>query len=86
MTKSDNGAHELGGRPADTMILTFDRVADHLEIGGSCNSLDLMLDMLGRATRALETRYRREQALLFKQDTEEAQRVARLVQQVSTGR
>jgi hypothetical protein len=46
----------------DTIILTYDRGTDHLDIGGTAGSLDLMLDMLGRATRAIEGRWRAERA------------------------
>jgi predicted DNA-binding protein (UPF0278 family) len=47
----------------DTLVLTYDRVHDKLEIGGKCNSMDLMLDMLARAVRTLETQYRAQRAV-----------------------
>jgi hypothetical protein len=47
----------------DQLVLTYDRVHDKLEIGGKCNSIDLMLDMLARAVRTLETKYRADRAV-----------------------
>ncbi len=61
----------------DTLILTYDRATDLLAVDGKCNSLDLMLDMLGRATRVLESRWRREQlALLQEELRQQAQNAA----------
>ncbi len=51
----DHGASE---RVVETLLLTYDRATDHREVDGKCNSLDLMLDMLGRATRVLESKWR----------------------------
>jgi hypothetical protein len=59
----DNGEHGVERREVDTLILTYDRAADHLDIGGHCNSLDLMLDMLARATRVLESTWRQQQLM-----------------------
>lgn len=47
----------------DTVVLTYNRVTDKLEIGGTACSVDIMLDMLYRARRALEFTQRKAQAL-----------------------
>lgn len=57
---SNNG--DVKATAVDTIILTYDRAADHLNVGGKANSLHLMLDMLGRATRVVEDMYRLEKA------------------------
>lgn len=66
MTHSENGSN--GAPPpadelVDTIILTYNRRTDHLDIGGTAASVDLMLDMLYRARRALEFQQRKTQAL-----------------------
>jgi hypothetical protein len=58
-----NGERGVEHQAVDTVILTYNRATDHLEVGGKANSLDLMLDMLGRATRAVEKQKRMEDAL-----------------------
>lgn len=58
----------------DRLVLTYDRARDHLEIGGKCNSLDLMLDMLARATRTLEAQLRAENAIKLQQQMREIAR------------
>jgi hypothetical protein len=62
-----NGERGVEHVPLDTLVLTYDRVHDHLDVGGACNSLDLMLDMLGRATRVLEYKQRAEKAIELQQ-------------------
>lgn len=52
-----------GGELVDTLILTYNRATDRLDIGGNTSSLDLSLDMLGRARRAIEFQMRKAQAL-----------------------
>lgn len=47
----------------DTIILTYNRRTDKMDIGGTAASVDLMLDMIGRARRALEFTQRKAQAL-----------------------
>lgn len=57
-----NGA---GGEASklDTILLTYNRATDHLDIDAKTNSIDLAIDMLGRARRALEFEARKAQAL-----------------------
>ena len=62
----------------DTVILTYNRVTDKLEIGGSACSVDIMLDMLGRARRALEFTQRKAQALEIQQAAIRAAEDARI--------
>ena len=57
-TNGDGAARDV---KLDTLVLTYNRATDHLDIGGHFNSVDLGLDMLARATRALEARWRMEQ-------------------------
>lgn len=59
----DNGVERKQVELIDTVVLTYNRLTDHLDIGGTAASLDLMLDMLGRARRALEFQLRKAQAL-----------------------
>jgi predicted DNA-binding protein (UPF0278 family) len=56
----------------DTLVLTYDRTRDHLDVGGKCNSLDLMLDMLARATRTIEAQLRAQNALALQQQMRRA--------------
>jgi predicted DNA-binding protein (UPF0278 family) len=71
MEGNGNGNGET--RPAlDTVILTYDRVRDHLEVGGACNSIDLMLDMLARATRVTEQRWKLQAMEQFRAQAAEA--------------
>lgn len=62
-TNGSNGAPPQGDELVDTIVLTYNRRTDHLDIGGTAASLDLMLDMLGRARRAIEFQQRKAQAL-----------------------
>ena len=73
----DRAAGTNGGAAArdvklDTLILTYDRGRDHLEIGGYVNSTDLMLDILARATRQVEARWRMEQIRAVQQAAADA--------------
>jgi hypothetical protein len=70
-TRKDNGAES---RSVDTVILTYDRGRDLLDIGGRAASIDLMLDMLGRATRTLEAKLRVQNALQLQQEMAEQAR------------
>jgi hypothetical protein len=70
--KNGNGEHGVTHTPLDTLVLTYDRARDMLEIGGKCNSLDLMLDMLGRATRVLEGKLRAENAIALQNQLRQA--------------
>jgi tRNA G37 N-methylase TrmD len=61
--QNDNEARWHALETVDTLELRYDRVADHLAIGGKFNSLDIALDMLARATRSLEAQQRKVHAL-----------------------
>lgn len=62
-TNGSNGAPRQSDELVDTVILTYNRRTDKLGIGGTAVSVDLMLDMLYRARRALEFTQRKAQAL-----------------------
>lgn len=78
-TRKDGG---VDAGAVDTLILTYDRATDHLDIGGHCNSLDLMLDMLGRAKRSLESTWRAQRALELQQQLAEQARAAAIAASV----
>lgn len=67
MSENGNGGGAARDVKLDTLVLAYDRAADHLDIGGQFNSIDLALDMLARATRALEARWRMQQIQLAQQ-------------------
>ena len=71
-TAKDNGESGVEHIPVDTLVLTYDRARDHLEIGGKCQSLDLMLDMLARATRTLDGQLRAQRAIELQQQLRQA--------------
>ena len=83
-TAKDNGESGVEHIPVDTLVLTYDRARDHLEIGGKCQSLDLMLDMLARATRTLEGQLRAQRAIELQQQLRQAA-VTRRSQNPSVG-
>lgn len=78
----DNGVSRTA---LDTIVLTYDRTSDRLEIGGHCNSLDLMLDMLARATRTLENKWRAERVMELRQQLADASRTASIFDKVRGG-
>lgn len=84
---SDNGNGERGveHQVVDTLVLTYDRAADHMDIGGKCNSLDLMLDMLSRATRVLEARWRAEQVQAMLQQRASAAATQQILEDIRKG-
>ena len=82
---TENG-HGVDSRSIDTLILTYDRATDRLEIGGHANSLDLMLDMLSRATRVLESKWRTERAIEMQRALQQAARDAAIAAQIRGGR
>jgi hypothetical protein len=79
----DNGGDGEQRREVDTIILTYDRATDHLDIGGHCNSVDLMLDMLGRATRVLELKWRQAEMQRFAAEMRQAAADQALFQRVA---
>jgi hypothetical protein len=88
MDNGKNSKGESGVTPTalDTLVLTYNRATDHLEIGGACYSLDLMLDMLGRATRVLEARQRIENAKAMQAELAQAARDAAIAEQIRNRR
>lgn len=70
----------------DVLILTFNRETDHLEIGGECNSLLLMLDILGRAQRCLQQKWETEERMKTLVHFQDAARTAALVGKFNGGR
>lgn len=85
----NNLTRERNGGPTtsvDTLVLTYDRARDQLEIGGHCNSLDLMLDILARAQRVLEAKWRAQQVAAMLQERAEAERTAALLQSIRGGK
>ena len=81
-----NGESGVEHRVVDTLILTYDRATDVLEIGGKCNSLDLMLGMLARATRVLEHRWRAERINELRQQIADQARTQAILDKVKGGR
>lgn len=91
MTSSDdsgagNGASHGETFVLDRLVLTYDRARDHLEIGGKVNSLDLMLDMLARATRTIESQLRAENAVKLQQQLVQARREQEIADSLRRGR
>jgi hypothetical protein len=81
-----NGESGVEHVQLDTLVLTYDRTTDHLEVGGKCNSLDLMLDMLARATRIIEHKWRAERIVELQQQLAQTARDAAIAEKIRTGR
>ncbi len=81
-----NGERGVERQAVDTLVLTYDRATDHLDIGGHCNSLDLMLDMLGRASRVLEARWRAEQVQAMLQQRASAAATQQILEDIKKRR
>ena len=81
----ENGEKPTDSTKLDTVVLTYNRETDHLDIGGIANSLDLMLDMLGRATRALEQRLKEEAAVKLRAKLLEQEQNARIAAALARG-
>ncbi len=86
MDVNGNGESGVARVPLDTLVLTYDRAADHLEVGGKCNSLDLMLDMLGRATRVLEAKQRAQNAIALQEQLAQMARDRQIAESLRGGR
>src|SRR5258708_30263562 len=71
-----NGKGERGveHQLVETVVLTYNRATDHLDVAGKFNSIDLALDMMARATRALEKEKRIQDALELQQRMQAAAR------------
>lgn len=80
-----DGEHGVEHQEIDTIVLTYNRATDHLEIGGHTNSHDLMLDMLGRARRAIEFIVRKQQALEIQAAAQRAAEDARIAAALRKG-
>lgn len=82
MSLSDggNGNGAAGDVKLDTLVLTYDVATDHLEIGGKFSSLDKGLDMLARATRTLESRWRLQSLQQLQQAAADAALQQRIMQ------
>jgi len=85
-SSNDSGERGVEHVPLDTLVLTYDRARDHLEIGGKCNSIDLMLDMLARATRVLEAQQRAQNAIALQQQMAARAREIHIAESLRTGR
>lgn len=81
-----NGAQVTDNEMVDTLVLTYNRATDNLQIGGHANSLDLMLDMLARATRQVEFEQRKAQALQIQAAALRAAEDARIAAALRTQR
>ena len=82
MDGKGNGERGVERQAVDTLVLTHDRATDHLDIGGHCNSLDLMLDMLGRASRVLEAKWRAEQVQAMLQQRAQAAATQQILEDI----
>lgn len=85
MDANDHDEHKNGKPAVDELVIRYDRVADRMEIGGRCNSIDLMLDMLARATRTLERQKRAAEIVELQTKLAEQARVNALVDSVRRG-
>lgn len=89
MSKEDgngNGVQSTASELVDTLVLTYNRATDNLQIGGHANSLDLMLDILARATRQVEFQLRKAQALQIQAEARQAAEDARIAAALRTQR
>ena len=86
MSSENNGEHGVEHQAIDTVILTYNRATDHLDIGGKANSYHLMLDMRGRARRAIEFMVRKDQALQIHAAARQAADDAALAAAIRKGR
>ena len=82
---SENGKSTERAIPLDTVTLTYDRATDHMDVGGTFNSLDLALDMLARATRALEAKMRIAQAVELRATLADQARTQAILDSVKRG-
>jgi hypothetical protein len=79
---ADNG-DRVETRQVDVLTLTFDAVADTMEISGRCNSTDRMIDMVHRATRLLEHQWKMEQIKVAQQSAIDAARTQSILNKVA---
>lgn len=84
--KPANGEHGVEHQVVDTVILAYNPATDILEIGGKCNSLDRMLDMLARATRAIDQKWKLEQLNQVRREMMDAARTAEILRQVAASK
>ena len=73
---ADNGANGETAQaqlPVDQLVLNRDRVTGAVSIGGNVADLDLILDMLGRATRHFDVQYRIMAAIQAQEEVKQRQ-------------
>lgn len=70
----------------DTVILTYNRATDHLTVGGKCSSLDCVLDMLHRATRLHEHKWRLERMAEYQKQAAEIARTQAILESMGNKR
>lgn len=85
MNATTSGDDQNGHAKVDELVIRYDRAADRMEIGGHVNSIDLMLDMLARATRTLEKQKRAAEIVELQTKLAEQARVNALVDSVRRG-
>jgi hypothetical protein len=83
---NSNGERGVEHQAVDTLVLTYNRATDHLDVGGKFASIDLALDMLGRARRALEFQQRKMQAIEIQLAAQQALRDAAVADAVRNRR
>lgn len=84
-----NGTGKSSGvesREVDTVLLTYDRATDRLGIAGHCNSLDLMLDILARATRTVKNKWKTERTLELREQLRQQADAQRIADSLRNGR
>ena len=80
---AENGEAKAAQVNVDQVVLIRDRTTGQVTINGNVQDLDLMLDMLARATRHMDVQFRITAAVeaqaRIKQQQEDFQRVQRLM-------
>jgi hypothetical protein len=86
MSTNNNGEARSEVHLVDRIVLTYDRTADHLQVDGKCNSLELMLDILGRATRTVEQQIRAANAMQLQNTLHQMAEDRRIADELRKGR
>lgn len=73
-----HGENRAVAHVVDTISLVYNRITDHLDLDVRTHSVDLALDMLARARRALEFQQRKAQALEIQEAARQAAENARI--------
>jgi hypothetical protein len=85
---SENG-HSNGAAETvadDTIVLTYNRLTDQLNVGGKYYSHELALSILARASRAIEQKLRIEAAIKAQAELAQLARDQQLAQKLRGGR